>query len=343
MIGPATALEPFADVARRLGLDGLAERPFPNDGWSGARLTLVERGPERFIFKRLPPDGGWIGAATRDGPVPREAWLAAHGPVLPEPLSAPYLGAGREPDGGSAIVMPNLSATLLPWDRPVSAEALDRVLGGIAALHDRPPAGIGIPDEPWWSCPLRERVTLISRRSLERPGPARDAVGARILPGWDAWDRRATPAARDLIASLDAAPEPLVGALRSLPRTLLHGDMKLANVGLAADGSVQLVDWQMALVGPIAVELGWLLVSNVAALPIRPADVLERYRRVVRDGGGAAWQRQSDLAWVVGLLLRGWRKGMDAEAGVTLASGVPAGDDLAEWCERAVDAAGRAL
>jgi hypothetical protein len=46
-------------------------------------------------------------------------------------------------------------------------------------------------------------------------------------------------------------------------------------------------------------------------------------------------------AILVGLLLRGWRKGLDAEAGITLASGVSAAEDLAWWCERAVEAANR--
>jgi hypothetical protein len=50
-----------------------------------------------------------------------------------------------------------------------------------------------------------------------------------------------------------------------------------------------------------------------------------------------------DAAILVGLLLRGWRKGMDAEAGITLASGVSAADDLGWWCERAVEAAHRIL
>ena len=44
---------------------------------------------------------------------------------------------------------------------------------------------------------------------------------------------------------------------------------------------------------------------------------------------------------IVGLLLRGFRKGLDTEAGVTLASGVSARDDLAWWCERAVLASAR--
>ena len=55
------------------------------------------------------------------------------------------------------------------------------------------------------------------------------------------------------------------------------------------------------------------------------------------------WDAQRDLTWIVGLLLRGWRKGLDAEAGVVLGSGVRAADDLAWWSARAVEAAGRRL
>jgi hypothetical protein len=55
------------------------------------------------------------------------------------------------------------------------------------------------------------------------------------------------------------------------------------------------------------------------------------------------WDAQLDLTWIVGLLLRGWRKGLDAETGAVLASGVPAGNDLAWWSARAVDAADRRL
>jgi hypothetical protein len=336
-------LEPFDGVLRRLNLAGIAERPFPNDGWSGATLTLLVRGDERFVVKRLPRDGGWIGSATRDRPVPREAWFAAAGPPLPSRVVAPYLGAGASPDGSVAVVMPDLTATLLPWDAPVTPDELDRVLDGLAALHMHPWSPADVHPGASWSCPIRERVTLISRRSLERPGPARDAVGDRILPGWDAWDRVAPANARELIAALDADPAPLVRSLAALPSTLLHGDLKLANVGLRTADGIELVDWQMVMAGPIAIELGWLLVSNVAAVPLAPADVLERYRRSRADAGGPDWERQAELAWIVGLLLRGWRKGLDAEAGITLASGVRAVDDLAEWCERAEDAAGRAL
>ena len=66
-----------------------------------------------------------------------------------------------------------------------------------------------------------------------------------------------------------------------------------------------------------------------------------RRRRPTRRLGD--WDAQLDLAWIVGLLLRGWRKGADTADGVTLGSGVAAGDDLAWWAERAVEAAGRRL
>jgi len=41
--------------------------------------------------------------------------------------------------------------------------------------------------------------------------------------------------------------------------------------------------------------------------------------------------------------LRGWRKGLDAEAGAILASGVSGSDDLDLWCARAVETAERRL
>jgi hypothetical protein len=101
----------------------------------------------------------------------------------------------------------------------------------------------------------------------------------------------------------------------------------------------------MATVAPVAVELGWLLVSNAPILPLRPEEALARYRVVAQETGVELgdWEVQADLTYLVGLLLRGWRKGLDAEAGALLTSGVSGTDDLAAWCSRAVDAAGRRL
>ena len=96
----------------------------------------------------------------------------------------------------------------------------------------------------------------------------------------------------------------------------------------------------MAIRAPVAVELGWFLVANSASLTEQPGTLLERYRTSLtwflgRMGYGSYsadyehvvgdWDAQVDLARIVGLLLRGWRKGLDAEAGATLGSGVSGG------------------
>ena len=101
----------------------------------------------------------------------------------------------------------------------------------------------------------------------------------------------------------------------------------------------------MTLRAPVAVELGWCIVTNSAELPFTPDEVMARYRAAAETAGVRLgdWGVQLDLAWIVGLLLRGWRKGADTANGVTLGSGVAAGDDLAWWAERAVEAAGRRL
>jgi aminoglycoside phosphotransferase (APT) family kinase protein len=362
--------------------------PFPNDGWSGSSLTAIERGTERFIIKRTSAARDWIVRATRDIAL-REGVVAGGRLRLVEPLVAPYLGVASDGDS-IAILMPDLSAELIAWNRPnhqpaVSEATLDRVLDAVARLHAMPWADYQAanPDWDWPWCPLPERLALLTRSSAERYRAEGLAVATPFLDGWEAFERRASAAARDLVERLDADPTPLLAAFGRLPRTGLHGDLKLANVALLGDGRIAMIDWQMMALAPVAVELGWLLVSNSASLPVEPDEVMRRYRRAADQTAAQAlplarpwlvespspigpemeritapevrlpprgleatvgdWDAQVDLTWIVGLVLRGWRKGLDAEAGTILASGVAAADDLAWWGARAVDAADRRL
>jgi hypothetical protein len=329
------------------------------------------------VIKRTSRAVDWIARATNDVAL-REGLVAGSALVLAEPLVAPYLGVASNGDG-VAILMPDLSDDLIAWERPgedpvVPVGTLERVLDAIARLHAMPWADYRptSPDWAWPWCPLRERLFLLSRPSAERYRADGLAVGERFLAGWDAFDRLASPAARSLVADLDHDPEPLLAALGRLPATGLHGDLKLANVALLDDGRVALIDWAMMSLAPVAVELGWLLVSNSASLPFAPEAVMDRYRAAaeraavasLRLGGswlddrprdlpalpprGLAdtigdWEAQLDLTWIVGLVLRGWRKGLDAESRTVLGSGMAAVDDLAWWSDRAVEAAWRRL
>jgi hypothetical protein len=341
-------------------LDGLPEEPFAHDGWSGSSLSLIDRGDRRFVLKRTSSARDWIVRATRDEEL-REAWFAtALASTGPDGawirLASPYLGAAADADG-AAILMPDLSEELIAWERPgdepaIRTSLLASVLNAAARLHviGRPVPAHG--SVPW--CPLPERLGLLARPAAERYRADGNPVGERFLSGWDAFDRRAPARARDLVQRLADDPRPLVAALGELPSTMLHGDLKLSNVASMVDG-IAFIDWQLATYAPIAVELGWFLVSNVAQLPEGPDAILERYRSTaeaiaadVRPGPGldpglGNWEAQVDLTILVGLLLRGWRKGLDAEAAVVLPTGVAASDDLAWWSERAVEAAARRL
>jgi hypothetical protein len=264
--------------------------------------------------------------------------------------------------------MPDLSVELIAWDRPdhepgIAVEDLDRVIGTLANLHSVPWFGLLEGTEPFPWTPLPERLLLTSRpmcaRHIASGIPSGIDSAERLLAGWDAFDRQAPRPARELVADLSADVTPLVRALSRLPSVGLHGDLKLANVALGPEDRVRFIDWSMPIVAPVAIELGWFLVSNSGSLPETPERVLERYRDAVFTAllttpdlpealpDAAApdivgdWQAQVHLAMIIGLLLRGFRKGLDTEARVTLASGIAAKDDLAWWCERAVAASAR--
>jgi hypothetical protein len=359
------------DLLTEHGLELSPEHDFPNDGWSGATFsTLTDPMGRRHVLKRTSLAQDWIARATRDGEL-REGWLAARpGGALAwaPPASIQYLGAAAD-GAGVAILMPDLSTELIAWERPghdplIDDATLTRVIQAIARLHALPWHRVletaaeqdGEPAPPW--CPLRERLTLLTRPSAEAYTAEGNPVGDRFVAGWEAFDRLASKAARDVIDRLAVNPEPLVAALAQLPPVGLHGDLKLANVALMPEDRVGFIDWQMVMRAPIAVELGWFLVSNSGSLPGTPESTMAAYRQELEwqsgqwDAGGEAhdvaslagdWDIQRDLTWIVGLLLRGWRKGLDAEAGERLGSGVPARDDLAWWGARVVEAADRRL
>jgi hypothetical protein len=332
---------PLAEVLADHGLTGAAEVPLETDGWSGARMTALERSDgARFVLKRDSLALDWIARETGDVSALREAALAHVRPDLPAPVRLPHLGVGWDGDL-VALLMPDLTGTLLRWEAPVTEAQMDRTLVALAALHGAPWHAALPATFPWTD--LRRRLLLLTRRSAARYEAAGNHVGERFRHGWDAFDRHAPARARELTDDLTADPGPLFAALAELPVAGLHGDLKLGNAGLAADGGVWLIDWQMTLVAPIAVELGWFLVTNVAGLPVTPDAALERYRIVAALPDDDAWASQRDLALVIGLLLRGWRKGLDADARLVTACGWTATEDLDWWGREAAEAASRRL
>ncbi len=116
-----------------------------------------------------------------------------------------------------------------------------------------------------------------------------------------------------------------------MPFAFLHGDLKFDNIGLDNGARMWLIDWAMTLVAPPAVELGWFLAINSRRLPVSLDNVMSRYADAA--GMSAELRARHDACTVLcGLLLRGWRKALDA------AAGEPA--ELRWWCNRVEYAAG---
>ncbi len=337
----AVGLPDLASVLAAYGLEGVPEEPLRHDGWSGAQLTRLTR-PDgaRFVLKRDSLARDWIARVTGDGPILREAQLVAAEPTLPAPVRLPHLAAAADGDD-VVLLMPDLAGTLLTWEAPVDIATVDRVLAALALLHATPWHDQLPADFPWTD--LRGRALLLTRRAAAEYEAAGNPVGERFRLGWEAFDRQVPRDARWLNDHLTEDPQPLLAALARQPSAGLHGDLKLGNVGPDADGTVWLIDWQMTLVAPVAVELGWFLVCNVAGLPLAPDEVLERYRIAAGRPADETWAAERDLAILVGFVLRGWRKGLDAEAGLMTACGWTAAEDLAWWSRGAVAAARRRL
>jgi thiamine kinase-like enzyme len=108
---------------------------------------------------------------------------------------------------------------------------------------------------------------------------------------------------------------------------LLHGDLKFDNIGLEGDGRMWLIDWALTLVAPAAVEVGWFLAINSRRMTLSLEAVLDAYAAAAPH---TARDARDGLAAICGLLLRGWRKALDAE------TGEPA--ELQWWCDRALAA-----
>jgi Ser/Thr protein kinase RdoA (MazF antagonist) len=167
---------------------------------------------------------------------------------------------------------------------------------------------------------------LVDERARGYPDP----VPRIATEGWERFAVRASPAARDVVFGIRRDLRPLVDALAATPRSFLHGDWKLGNVGFANDGRTILLDWTYCGFGPVTHELAWHLALNRARLPHSKEDTIDALAAALRTHGVSAdgwWDRQVGLGILGGLVQFGWEKALGDDA------------ELAWWCDRALDGA----
>jgi len=330
-------------------LIGLELAPVPVDGYSGNRLYRVRfdwagaagrHGTATWVVKRWLPGGHAERLLGVDRPLEALACEAGllRPDAVPPGLSVPMLGARRDPDGRAAwIVMEDASEALQRYSRDAPlhpTEAVARaaqVLDGLARLHvwwEHPERQARLGACPWlvpmervlW-CEAASFAGLLGRAVPAglAPGSAPSEESRADLAAFLAW----LPAGdRARFESLLTRREPLVDALRALPRTLLHGDTDDRNVGLGALGpgaasahdealgpDLVLIDWEWIGHGPPALDVArlWATLPAVCDHTLPPPeetftfDLPDHYFDRYRSYGGVltdrvTWRRACTLA-----------------------------------------------
>jgi hypothetical protein len=324
---PAALAEP-GTLAQVLGpVAEVSATPLATPGFSGSTHTrlavrLGDGTTRHLVLKRTRVADDWLSARTGDR-IGREAQVLGE-PALAGVWSAfasPYL-AWSAADGLVALLMEDLSPHLLPDVREPIAEAHEeRLLAAAAAMHARfwdSPA----LDRPWLARP-EQLLGLLNATTLERlaaDGFPHPVVG-RAHQGWRVVFARLPARAAELLREPPAA---IAERGAGLPRTLTHGDLKVANFAWLPDGRIAAFDWAVSGACPVAMELAWHLAVNATRLPGTKEQSIVRYRRLLeaslgRTPGDAFWKQTVDFAVLAGAAMMLWSKALALESGGTRA------------------------
>ena len=325
----ATVLGPVRAVERS---------PLATPGYTGARferleVTLASGERRRLVSKRFRPAEDWtaVRSGDRQGREPAmlsETRLAG----VWEAFACPYLAFARA-GGEVVLLMEDLTPHLLPDVRePLCEDDEERLLGALAGLHAR-----------FWDSPVLDLPWLA--RAEQHAGLfdarcAADVACSAVFPdgiresgrrGWAIALQRIPATLEDLIR---CPASELTWLWRDLPRTLVHGDSKVANFALMPGGRVAAFDWELVGTGPSTLDLGWYVAVNASRLTGSKERTLERYRAQLEAARGAAlpgecWVALVRAGVVLGARMLLWSKALALEAGR------PGADaEWAWWMER---------
>ncbi len=328
----------------------------------------------RYLVKRIGGDRDWLMRATGDPG--REALLWRDGifDQLPREVGATIVAVARDEDDRQdagapyangingisaphahdvsaaesrwAMLVCDVSPALLPSRfEPISAEASARVLDGVAALHAtfyEAPETLALP----YLCDPARYYTALSPRTGRRERGV-TPVAERILHGWDLLPALVPRDVAATVAALHDDARPLVAALARFPRTLLHGDLRRANLALTLETRPRtlLLDWQLTHAGPPAADLAWYLADPLRQ-PVSKEETITTYRErlAARLGGrfqATSWEPTLALGLLGGLLRFGWLLALFAAEHADPALREHYRAELIWWAERARDGARR--
>jgi hypothetical protein len=272
-------------------------RPVRAGGASGNRLERVTlRDGRELMLKRVSPEWDWLSRATNDTGRIVSMWADGVFDRLPPVIDHATVGVEAE-DGAWSVFMSDVSHALVPDGHKLDRTGVQRVLAAMATLH-KTFWGEALPD----LCGLEDRYRLLSPETARREKALGNPVGDIIAQSWDAFSEHVPSEIAEVILTIVERPALLADQLELCVQTLIHGDVRLSNLGLS-DDRVVLIDWgERTGTAPAAVELASFLVFDGLQLDVPREEVIAEFRG---HYGDRFEERALQLALIGGLVQLG--------------------------------------
>jgi aminoglycoside phosphotransferase (APT) family kinase protein len=269
-----SAQSPFASE-ESLGSQIVHRRPLDSDGNSGNTIESVTlRDDRNLLVKRVSPEWDWMARETHDDGRLVAMWESGVLARVPEVIEHTIVGVERDGDAWN-VFMRDVSDALTPHDARFDRAGVRRILSATRELH-----------EAFWTQSLPDLCTLDDRYSLFSPATGRRELergsrhGTVFTAGWEAFFERAPAKIAQAVSAILERPRLLTAQLDRCEQTLIHGDLRLGNLGFS-DGRLVVIDWgERAGMAPPGAELGWLLGFDGWRLDVSKDEVIADFREL---------------------------------------------------------------
>jgi hypothetical protein len=239
-------------------------------GGSAYRAHLAD-GSTRVV-KHMAPGGDWLMRATRDRGREGLLWQAGFFQALPPGLSVPILSA-HELDDGWLVIMRDVEPALRAFHRDPTAHA-PAVIEAAVALHAMP-----LPADPSVLCTMADRLRMFSPLRPYVEWRRRDTIPKTLTRMWQTFAELPATEVVDAVFACVNDPGPLLARLERHPQRLLHGDLRLPNLGRDGE-AVVLLDWALACLGPAELEAVAFACDASFWCGLEPDELVARWAQV---------------------------------------------------------------
>jgi thiamine kinase-like enzyme len=313
---------------------GITTATLSGIGFSGSTLYRVgaslETGNTRnFILKETSLNNDWLSLRSHD-PIGRETALLEEDKLAKvwNVIHCSYVAFAREKDR-TGLLMDDLSEYLFPDTRePIDVTSEDIIIDKITSIHALFWDSNEIRKLSWIARPI-DYLSMLGPREHKEDDycPPPEKLRSNISEGWKLALQLLPSATKNVLTK---PAEEIFEPWKDLPVTLLHGDLKIANMAILPGNKLALFDWPATGRAPCSMELGWYLAVNATRLARTKEEFINKYRSLLESHlqfsiDENTWHRMKKLAVVTGAMMLLWNKALGWR------SGTQKGKDEWEW------------